>query len=97
MHRVRPEQAIAADAWRRAVTGLGHCGVTQTSRSKVEVVPEGGDPLGRLMAPQEDALARFRREHPRRRSRVLVSNRADDGRWQVGDEEVRGLVPLEAL
>src|SRR5262249_51212685 len=37
MHRARPEQAIAADAWRRAVTGLGHFGLTPTSRSKVEV------------------------------------------------------------
>ena len=38
MHRARPEQAIAADAWRRAATMLQQFGLTPSSRSKVEVL-----------------------------------------------------------
>jgi P27 family predicted phage terminase small subunit len=40
MHRARPEQAIAADAWRRAMSMLLQFGLTPASRSKVEARPE---------------------------------------------------------
>lgn len=36
MRRTRPEQAIAADAWRRAMHALEEFGLTPASRSKVE-------------------------------------------------------------
>jgi P27 family predicted phage terminase small subunit len=40
MHRQRPEVAIAADAWRRAMRGLSEFGLTPASRGRVEV-PHG--------------------------------------------------------
>jgi P27 family predicted phage terminase small subunit len=55
MHRARPEQAIAADAWRRAAAMLQQFGLTPVSRSKVEARPPETD----------DALRRFRSAHPR--------------------------------
>lgn len=54
MHRARPEQAIAADAWRRGVAMLQQFGLTPASRSKVEAVP----PIN------PDEFAAFRAAHP---------------------------------
>jgi P27 family predicted phage terminase small subunit len=47
MHRARPEQAIAADAWRRATAMLQQFGLTPASRTKVETLPaaQGTDEL----------------------------------------------------
>jgi P27 family predicted phage terminase small subunit len=60
MHRARPEQAIAADAWRRAATMLQQFGLTPASRNKVEAIPPGADddlnPLTRL---RQGKWARF--------------------------------------
>lgn len=44
MHRARPEQAIAADAWRRAMHGLEQFGLTPVARGKVETL-KGLPPL----------------------------------------------------
>jgi P27 family predicted phage terminase small subunit len=40
LHRVRPEVALAADAWRRAAVLLAGFGLTPASRSKVEAQPD---------------------------------------------------------
>lgn len=47
MRRPNPEVAIAADAWRRAMTMLGQFGLTPASRSKVsaQLMEEENDPL----------------------------------------------------
>jgi P27 family predicted phage terminase small subunit len=45
MHRARPEQAIAADAWRRAASMLQQFGLTPASRTRVESLPE---PVGHI-------------------------------------------------
>ena len=37
LHRQRPEVAIAADAWRRALRGLIEFGLTPASRGRIEV------------------------------------------------------------
>jgi P27 family predicted phage terminase small subunit len=70
MHRARPEQAIAADAWRRAATMLQQFGLTPASRSKVEghlpPLSASADPLERLRGGAADALEQFHRRHPRR-------------------------------
>jgi len=55
MHRARPEQAIAADAWRRAAVMLQQFGLTPVSRSKVDVIP----------VSEPDTLEAFRAAHPR--------------------------------
>jgi P27 family predicted phage terminase small subunit len=38
LHRVRPEVAIAADSWRRAMRGLSEFGLTPASRGRVEPI-----------------------------------------------------------
>jgi hypothetical protein len=43
MRRARPEQSIAADAWRRAMHGLEQFGLTPVARGKVETL--SGVPL----------------------------------------------------
>ena len=55
MHRARPEQAIAADAWRRAAVMLQQFGLTPVSRIKVDVIP----------VSEPDTLEAFRAAHPR--------------------------------
>lgn len=45
LHRVRPEVAIASDAWRRALRGLAEFGLTPASRCKVP------QPIRRLPNP----------------------------------------------
>ena len=55
MHRARPEQAIAADAWRRAAVMLQQFGLTPVSRSKVDVI----------LLSEPDTLEAFRAAHPR--------------------------------
>lgn len=70
MRRARPEQAIAADAMRRAVHLLQEFGLTPASRSKVEEVRPtragtkwagllGDDPLDKFMQRRRAAAARF--------------------------------------
>jgi hypothetical protein len=77
MRRARPEQAIAADAWRRAAQMLASFGWTPGSRAKVEVLPPEtsggwagliGDPMERLLHRREGSVAAFQR---RRRARLL--------------------------
>lgn len=43
MTRVRPEVAIAADAWRRVASMLREFGLTPSSRTKVAVAGDGAD------------------------------------------------------
>jgi P27 family predicted phage terminase small subunit len=79
MRRARPEQAIAADAWRRAHAGLASFGLTPAARPKVE----GEDRWPRLGASalppgphatsnearSEDAFTRFQQRRNERRER----------------------------
>lgn len=44
MQRARPEVAIAAEAWRRYVAGLGHLGLTPATRPRVRTAPEAEKP-----------------------------------------------------
>ena len=77
MHRARPEQAIAADAWRRAASMLTQFGLTPASRSKVEVLPPpaapSDNPLARLRGGAVDALEQFRCQHPRSKWEGLIT------------------------
>lgn len=59
MHRARPEQAIAADAWRRAASMLIQFGLTPASRGKLEARP-ALDPEDGAVAAGDDALVRLR-------------------------------------
>jgi P27 family predicted phage terminase small subunit len=46
LHRVRPEVAIAADSWRRAMRGLSEFGLTPASRGRVEpIMPTASNPF----------------------------------------------------
>ena len=69
MRRVRPEQAIAADAWRRAASMLAQFGMTPAARPKVEAMPPA----------EPDALAVFRAAHPRGTALDQLPHRL---RWQ---------------
>jgi len=66
MHRVRPEVAIAADAWRRASAGLQQFGLSPSSRPKVEA-DERPIPLPQPKATGTDGKdpARFYRDPER--------------------------------
>jgi P27 family predicted phage terminase small subunit len=76
MRRARPEQAIAADAWRRAAQMLASFGLTPASRSKVETLPPDAsaskwagllnDPMERLLHRREGSMAAFQRRRPAR-------------------------------
>jgi P27 family predicted phage terminase small subunit len=75
MRRARLEQAIAADAWRRAAQMLASFGLTPASRSKVEALPPEasgrwagliGDPMERLFHRRESSVAAFQRRRPAR-------------------------------
>jgi P27 family predicted phage terminase small subunit len=78
MQRARPEQAIAADAWRRAAQMLAAFGLTPASRSKIETLPTTGgskwagllpgDPAERLRGRRETSVAQFQRARPTRPS-----------------------------
>jgi hypothetical protein len=50
MRRARPEQAFAADAWRRALAGLRDFGLTPRSRNQIEIDPPLATPA---TAPQQ--------------------------------------------
>lgn len=41
MHRVRPEVALAADAWRRAARMMVEFGLTPASRGRIDLPPVG--------------------------------------------------------
>jgi P27 family predicted phage terminase small subunit len=59
MHRVRPQVAIAADAWRRAHAALQNLGLSPVARQKVGDAP--------VLAPgQQDELAAFLRKRTAR-------------------------------
>lgn len=57
MHRVRPEVAIAADAWRRAHAALQNLGLSPVSRPKVEGTAPA---LGAPATDDPSSLAAFR-------------------------------------
>lgn len=68
MRRARPEQAIAAEAWRRAAHMLEQFGLTPTSRGKVE----SDTPWPRVPAPgvsEDDPLDELQRRRAERRER----------------------------
>jgi P27 family predicted phage terminase small subunit len=68
MRRVRPEQAVAADAMRRAVHLIEQFGLTPASRAKVEQLPPSLPTLstssrGAGRYPPDKSPARFFHEH----------------------------------
>jgi hypothetical protein len=77
MIRPRPEVALLADAWRRAVTVLKEYGLTAVSRGRVEELPPAAaeskwaglisnDPLERMLRRRQTSLADFQRQRPAR-------------------------------
>jgi hypothetical protein len=77
MIRPRPEVALLADAWRRAVTVLKEYGLTAVSRGRVEELPPDAaesrwaglisrDPLERMLRRRETSIADFQRRRPAR-------------------------------
>jgi len=53
MRRARPEQAIADQAWRRAVAGIRELGLSPAARTRIDVEPPA-------QPPHPDSLASFR-------------------------------------